>query len=634
VIAFDPISRNGPAATRVWGQADFASNGANQIKPGSINSPFRIVVDYSREPYALYVSDTNNHRVLGWKDAIHLRNGDPADLVIGQPDFRTAIANVDTRGSQTPSPTSLAAPKGLAVDGSGNLYVADSGNNRVLRFPRPAAQSGRITPDAVLGQPNFTSAASAAVNASSLNAPAGLAMGPDGSLFVADAGNHRVLQFPPGAGTGAEALRVYGQPGFTTGTTPGAVSAVNLAGPQGLAVDSAFNVYVCDSSAQRVLVFSNAQNQPAAGASASLVLGQDSFDTTTGGSGTRFNNPADVAVNSAGNIYVSDTGNQRVLSFSPLSSLIFAPPPILASGVVGQRDTSSAAPNWNSQDGLATPEGLFNPLGLFVDRRDTLYVGDAGNSRVVQFLKPAAAANAATSQAGVPVARSSLAALYGPGLAGPDTSQVTPGVPWPFSMGGREVVVNDDLRAALHFVGTNQINFQVPSATPAGSARIAVRVAETGELLAGGTMLVGGVSPGLFSLTQDGKGQAAVLNQDNSVNGPDNPAARGSVITLFGTGQGDVTPAVADGAAGPGGTLAHTVAAPTSDGNTCLNRQPSMCVAIGSTFGEVQFSGLAPGFVGLCQINVKLPGNALTGSVPVRAVVNGTPSNIVTVAIK
>src|SRR5262249_46084153 len=63
------------SANAVWGQSDFSANGANQIKPGSINLPYSVAVDYSTAPYAVYVSDANNHRVLVWKDSVRFRNG-------------------------------------------------------------------------------------------------------------------------------------------------------------------------------------------------------------------------------------------------------------------------------------------------------------------------------------------------------------------------------------------------------------------------------------------------------------------------------------------------------------------------------------------------------------------------------
>jgi uncharacterized protein (TIGR03437 family) len=622
---------NAKTANKVWGQNDFVSNGANQIKPASIALPSKIAIDYSSAPYALYVSDSANHRVLCWKDSVRFRNGDPADFVIGQPNLWTGVANVDTQGSTLPSRTSLSSPEGIAVNPSdGTLWVADSGNNRVLRFPRPVNQSGRISPDAVLGQADFTSSVSAAVSASSLSIPAGVAIGPNGDLFVADSGNNRVLEFPAGVGNGSAAERVFGQPGMTTGVRQAQASAQTLAGPQGIAVDQAGNLYVADSGANRALIFPNTQNAPVAGTPAAFVIGQSSFAETAGGSGNP-KTPADVAVDSNGSIYLVDSGNNRVLIYS---SLVFLP---LAGGapvgVVGQRTVTDAAANYNSTDGLATPEGLSSPVGIYIDRQDTLYVGDKGNSRVVHFLKAASVVNGASYQASVPVAKGSLAALFGGGLMTGDSVKVST-TTWPKTVANRQLVINDDLQAAIYYMGPAQVNFQVPSNAPLGTARIAVRTADTGELVAGVSLLVSSAAPGIFTVNQTGTGQAAVVNQDNTMNSAANPAAAGSTIVIYGTGQGQVSPAVTDGTVAPLAPLSSTVAVPTSSGTTCLNNQPSMCVAIGSAgFGEVKYSGLAPGYIGLWQINVVVP-QGVRGTVPVRVIINGTPSNTVTVAVR
>jgi uncharacterized protein (TIGR03437 family) len=624
VILFPQGSKS---ATRVWGQSDFTCNGVNQIKPGSINLPYRIAIDYSRAPFALYVSDLNNNRVLGWKDAVAFRNGAAADLVIGQPDFRTAAANLDTQGSETPSKTSLSGPAGLAVDpATGALYVADSGNNRILRYPRPFDQGGRITPDLVIGQPSFTSSSSSLVNASSLKAPAGLAIGPNGDLFVADTGNNRVLQFAAGTGNGAAAIRVYGQAQMNASIKPSQVSPQTLLLPQGIVVDQAYTLYVADTGANRVLIYPNTQMSPSSGVAAGYVIGQSSLSSTSGGgSGASLRSPTDVALDSGGKIYVADGGDNRVLIFPSLISL-----PVsggAASGVVGQRDLGSTTANWNSSDGLATPEGLYGPASVYVDRQDTLYVGDAGNNRVLHFLKAAAIVNAATFQANVPVAPGGLATLFGAGLASDTQSAVN--VPWPMALGNRQVLFDDEAVAPLFYLGDGQTSFQVPWSLQPGAHRAAVRIADTGELIAGGGVSVASVSPGLFNAG----GQAAAVNQDGTLNGPSHPAPKGSIITFYGTGQGQVSDTVPDGAAPSG--LVRTVAVPTSDGKTCLTSQPSMCIAIGSTFGDVQFSGLMPSYVGVWQINVKIPQEALTGNaVPVRAVINGMPSNTVTIAIK
>jgi len=617
--------RGSKTATRVWGQVDFSSNGPNQVKPSSINAPFKIAVDYSRLPYALYVSDTNNHRVLGWRDVTRFRTGDPADIVIGQPDFSTALPNIDSRSPQNPTRTTLAGPRGIAVDGAGNLYVSDSGNNRVLRFPRPIDQSGRLTPDLVIGQADFTTATSTAINALTLRAPAGIAVGPDGNLFVADSGNNRVLEFPAGASNRPAAIRVYGQPTLSSSAPLSPASAQTLLAPQGLYVDAASTLYVADTGNNRVLVYPNTKDAPTTGAAAFLVIGQDGFDSNVAAiAPNRLRAPFDVTVDDVGTIIVSDNGNNRVLAFT---SLLFLP---LTGGaatqVLGQRDLSSGAVNWNSPDGLATAEGLFSPVGLFADRRGTLYVGDAGNNRVVHFLKPAGVQHAAQTQAGVAVARGAMAVLNGSGLA--DIEQSTAETPLPAALGGREVVLNDEVQARLSSVGPKQISLQIPSLAPLGTVRLAVRAQDTGELIAGSIAAVTSVSPGLFT----GVTGRAVLNEDGSQNSATSQALKGSLIRIFGTGQGPVSPPLADGEAAPADV--NTVAVPTSDGNACLVRQPSLCVAFGTTFGEVQFSGLATGLVGIWEIRVRVPALSPSGTVAVRAVISGAPSNIISVFVR
>ncbi|HEV3199443.1 MAG TPA: hypothetical protein VGZ73_16175, partial [Bryobacteraceae bacterium] len=464
VLAFP---RGSKSASSVWGQNDFVSNGANQTKPGSVNVPYKMAIDYSVAPYALYVSDTANHRVLAWKDSIHFRTGDPADLVIGQPSLRTAVANVDTQGK--PSATSLSVPAGIAVNpNDGTLYVADSGNNRVLRYPRPTDQAGRITPDAVIGQADFTSSTSAAVSASSLNSPTNVAIGPNGDLFVSDSGNNRVLEFAAGAGTGASAIRVYGQPSMFSSLKPSQVSAQTLASPLGIFVDRASNLFIADTGANRVLVFPNTQNAPPAGTAASFVIGQAGFGTLNGG-GVNLKAPYDVTVDSTGSIYVADSGNNRVLIFTPLVFLPIAG--ASATSVVGQPNVTGIAPNWDSPDGLATADSLFDPVGLYIDRQDTLYVGDAGNNRLLQFLKAASVVNSATFQSGVPVGQGSIATLFGSGLAS-GTATVSATV-WPTTLMNRQVVFNDQIQAPIYYMAPGQSNFQVPSNAPVGTGRVA-----------------------------------------------------------------------------------------------------------------------------------------------------------------
>jgi uncharacterized protein (TIGR03437 family) len=624
VISYAPNSKT---ASRIWGQLDFAANGVNRVKPGSINTPYKIVIDYSQPPYPLYVSDTNNHRVLIWRDSIRFRTGDPADLVIGQPNLTTALPNIEGGLTTTPTATSLAFPRGIAVDAAGNLYVADTGNNRVLRYPRPVDQSGRITPDQVIGQSDFTSSVTAAVSASSLRVPGAVALGPDGNIFVADTGNNRVLEFPAGNANRPPALRVYGQTDFTSNLAHRIVSAQTLNSPQGIFIDASFTLYVADAGGNRVMIFPNTKDAPAAGSAASIVIGQQRFDIVDGGTTAGlFLIPSDVALDSSGNIYVCDNGNHRVLVFP---SLIFLPLSGADAGaVIGQRDTTGGNANANNSSALATPEGLSDPIGLFIDRRDTLYVGDAGNNRIVHFLKSTLVFHGATNQTGAPLARGSLANLQGSGFA--DREEQRPESPLARTLADREIVVNDEIPAPLSAMGPSAASFQVPTNAPLGTARLAVRVAETGELVAGSSVSLTTSAPGLFGSSEEARWK--MTNEDGSVNSTSNAALKGSTIKIFGTGQGPVSPSVPDGEAAPADVF--TVAVPTSDGQICLTRQPSVCVAIGNTFGDIQFSGLAPNQIGVWQLSVRIPATAPSGTVPLRALINGAPTNIVNIAIR
>jgi uncharacterized protein (TIGR03437 family) len=612
-------SANSRSAAQVWGQLDFVSNGANQVKASGMSGPYRAAIDYSRAPYALYLSDTENHRVLVWRDSVRYRTGDPADMVIGQPDFRTAAPNSDAVGGRRPSRSSLSSPRGIAVDGQGNLYVADSGNNRVLRYFRPVDQLDRVQADAVLGQADFTSTLSAIVSPSTLRRPSGVAIGVNGNVFVADAGNNRVLEYAADSPSGASATRVYGQPDFYSATAPAAVSPQTLSAPAGVAVDASFNLYVADTGANRVVVYPNVQDAPTGGAAALIVIGNDRFDTVAPNAVTarRFAGPADVALSSTGAIFVSDAGNHRVLVFP---TLLFIPiADATATAVVGQRDFISSIRNWNTRDGSASAESLASPQGVYLDRRDTLYVGDAGNHRMLHLLRAANVAHAANPQASA-MPRGGLVTIEGNSLSDQEASVEAP---FSYGLANREVVVNDEIRSPLNSVTPARIGLQLPSSAPVGTQRLAVRVADTGELIAGKTITVTTYSPGL---------NTRILNQDGTVNSATNAAARGTNIRLTGSGQGAVTPPVADAEPAPEGV--NTVAVPTSDGNACLASQPSLCVAIGQLFGDIQFSGLAPKMVGVWQLDVRTPTGAPAGALSMRAIINGQPSNLVTVYLR
>ena len=179
-------------------------------------------------------------------------------------------------------------------------------------------------------------------------------------------------------------------------------------------------------------------------------------------------------------------------------------------------------------------------------------------------------------------------------------------------------VTFDGVPAPLVYLSSGQLNLQVPYQV-AGHAGTVVVVTNQGTASDPVTVPVVTAQPGLF--VQAGSTQAIALNQDNSVNTASNPAARGSVVTLFATGAGVVDPPVATGK--------PALASP-------LSVATGVSVTIGGGEAKVLFGGLTPGFVGLLQVNVEVPQGSSTGNAAVELTVAGkkTPTPAATLAIK
>jgi DNA-binding beta-propeller fold protein YncE len=169
--------------------------------------PQSVVVD--RQSGALYVADTGNNRVLGWRDSRSFANGSAANIVVGQKDL---FSNFQQGPGGELRESGLTSPTGVAVDSRGNLYVVDAGNNRILRYKRPFKQT------ATSNSPISHRAADLLTNTSSGRAqnrhdPSNTVYPPgwhsvDRNLASTDASNHRVLRYP----VSALGEMVFGQP--------------------------------------------------------------------------------------------------------------------------------------------------------------------------------------------------------------------------------------------------------------------------------------------------------------------------------------------------------------------------------------------------------------------------------------
>ena len=381
------------------------TNGPNWVEGREFSLPFGVALDTSVTPPNVYISDAGNNRVLCFQYATQLKAGAVADVVIGQVD---KYANLPSTQNGRPT-TGLNLPSGLACDSFGNLYIADTANNRIVRYPRPVSQpAGQQFPDLVIGQTSFSgrSANANGLTASSLSlagttvSRAGLAFDAQGNLWVADTGNNRVLRYPASAlkanQNGPSADLVVGQNDFTSRTAP--VNSQNtktaLISPQGIAFDPAGRLLVTDAAA-RVVVYPAGV---ASGGVASRIIGLDPSLQTVGGTtqialapGTSFGVTA-----TAGGIVVADTGNNRLMVFPPFDSWPVESAQLSpsASTVIGQ--SSYTVKKANQGNGDASASSFNTPVDVAVGGNE-LYVVDGQNNRVLVFpVSPSGVSGAAT----------------------------------------------------------------------------------------------------------------------------------------------------------------------------------------------------------------------------------------------
>lgn len=333
------------SASVVLGQPDFSTTDIG-LTQNSLRTPTAVATDGR----ILAVADTDNNRVLLWL-SIPSNNGQPADVVVGQPDFKTASSNFG--GGNTPSAKGLRGPQGVWIQ-SGRLFVADTQNHRVMIWNSIPSANG--TPaDLVLGQPNFTTYVEPDLTKAQQNALPNNLLNPvsvtsDGiRLYITDLGHNRVVIYNsiPTA-NGAPADLAIGQPSLSSDSTNPAIANNSALLCASNGVDSSNNptyparcaatmdfprfalsdgqrLFVSDGGNNRILVYNSIPTQT--GQRADVILGEpdeftsnDDVDLEISSSDT-LRTPMSLAWDGT-NLYVGDSFNRRVMVFTLANPMI------------------------------------------------------------------------------------------------------------------------------------------------------------------------------------------------------------------------------------------------------------------------------------------------------------------------
>jgi sugar lactone lactonase YvrE len=285
----------------------------------------------------------------------------------------TTIAGIGSQGfsgdggAATAAP--LSVPHGVALDLAGDLYLTDT--NRVRKV---TAGSGIITTVAGNGGPDgfggFTdtggfSGDGGAATAAGLNYPRGVAMDSAGNLFIADTQNHRIRKVAAGSGI-ITTVAGSGPIGFGSGGLGGdggAATAAGLNQPHGVALDSVGNLYIADSGNNRI------RKVTAGSGIITTVAGGGSGGDGSAATGAGLSFPSGVAVDPIGNLYIADFLNHRIRKVGAGSGIITT---VAGNGSQG----------FSGDSGAATAAGLNYPFGIALDSAGTLYIADSNSSRV------------------------------------------------------------------------------------------------------------------------------------------------------------------------------------------------------------------------------------------------------------
>jgi serine/threonine protein kinase, bacterial len=304
------------------GSADGAGTAA------SFYNPIGVALDAAVN---IYVADVGNYKI---------RKITPAGAV-------STLAGSGTAGSTNGIGTaaSFYYINGIALDATGNVYVADQYNYQI----RKITPAGVVSTLAGTGDGSADGTGAAA----SFNQPSGVALDAAGNIYVADLGNYKIRKITP-----AGVVSTLAGSG-TAGSINGAGAAASFMGPIGLAIDAAGNVYVADAD--------NKIRKITPAGVVSTIAGSGTQGSADGtGAAASFKGPAGVALDAAGNVYVADAYNNKIRKITPAGVVST----IAGSGTIG------------SDDGTGATATFARPFGLALDAAGNVYIADRNNNKI------------------------------------------------------------------------------------------------------------------------------------------------------------------------------------------------------------------------------------------------------------